>query len=119
MESIFKSWKSSIQDLSQGPIKNVSTIDPTLKKSADKTVTQFFTELDKLKGKLYRSLKESKKVQMQRIQRVQNNLYPNKNLQEREVAFIYYMNKYGLDLWDKLIDDLLDENMESHKLIYV
>lgn len=119
LESIFKSWKSSIQDLSQDPIKNVSSVDPTLKKSADKTVSQFFTELDKLKGKLYRSLKESEKVQIQRIQKVQNNLYPNRNLQEREVAFIYYMNKYGLDLWDKLIVDLLGENMESHKLIYV
>lgn len=119
LESIFKSWKSSISDLSKDPISKVSEIDPTLKKSADKTVTQFFTELDKLKGKLYRSIKESEKVQIQRIQRVQNNLYPNRNLQEREVAFITLMNKYGIDLWDKLIDDLQDEEMNSHKLIYL
>lgn len=119
LESIFKSWKSSVTDQSNIPITEVSKIDPTLRKSADKTVTQFFTELDKLKGKLYRSIKESEKVQIQRIQRVQNNLYPNRNLQEREVAFITYLNKYGLDLWDKLIDDLQSEEMKTHKLIYL
>lgn len=119
VESIFKGWKSSIMDHSIGPISKVSEIDPTLKKSADKTVNQFFTELDKLKGKLYRSIKESEKVQLQRIQRVQNNLYPNRNLQEREIAFITLMNKYGIDLWDKLIDDMRDEEMNTHKLIYL
>jgi len=119
LESIFKSWKSLITDLSKVPISKVSQIDPTLKKSADKTVTQFFTELDKLKGKLYRSVKESEKVQIQRIQRVQNNLYPNRNLQEREIAFITFMNKYGVDLWDKVLDDLQIEEMNTHKLIYL
>lgn len=117
LESIFNDWKVSITNQSKDPISRVSDIDPTLKKSADKTVTQFFTELDKLKGKLYRSIKESEKVQIQRIQRVQNNLYPNRNLQEREVAFITFLNKYGLDLWDKLIDELQDEEMNTHKLI--
>lgn len=119
LEPLFKNWKLSITDLSKVPFSKVSEIDPTLKKSADKTVTQFFTELDKLKGKLYRSIKESEKVQMQRIQRVQNSLYPNRNLQEREIAFITLMNKYGLDLWDKLITDLQDEELNSHKLIYL
>lgn len=119
LESIFKNWKTSITDLSKAPITRVSEIDPTLKKSADKTVTQFFTDLDKLKGKLYRSIKESEKVQIQRLQRVQNSLYPNRNLQEREFAFIAMMNKYGLDLWDKMIVDLQSEELNSHKLIYL
>lgn len=119
LESIFKSWKSSVTELSKVPISKVSEIEPTLKKSADKTVTQFFTELDKLKGKLYRSVKESEKVQIQRIQRVQNSLYPNRNLQEREVAVITLMNKYGTDLWDNLIVDLQGEEINTHKLIYL
>lgn len=119
LEYLFKSWKKSITDHSKDSISKVSDIDPTLKKSADKTVTQFFTELDKLKGKLYRSIKESEKVQIQRIQRVQNSLYPNRKLQEREVAFIALMNKYGLDLWDKLIFDLREEELNTHKLIYL
>ena len=119
LESIFKGWKSSITDHSESPISKISEIDPTLKKSADKTVNQFFTELDKLKGKLYRSVKESEKIQIQRIQRVQNNLYPNRNLQEREVAFITLMNKYGLNLWDKMINEIRDEELKTHKIIYL
>tara|TARA_R100001143_G_scaffold63591_1_gene72990 strand:+ start:13322 stop:14941 length:1620 start_codon:yes stop_codon:yes gene_type:complete len=119
LETIFKNWKSSVSDLSKDPITRVAQIDPTLKKSADKTVTQFFTELDKLKGKLYRSVKDSEQVQIQRIHRVQNSLYPNRNLQEREVAFISLMNKYGIDIWDKLIEELKSEETNTHKLTYL
>ncbi len=119
LESMFKKWKSSVSEVSDDPILKVSEIEPTLRKSADKTVAQFFTELDKLKGKLYRSIKEGEMVQIQRIQRVQNNLYPNRNLQEREVAFMNYLNKYGLELFDELIENLKDEVSDSHKLIYL
>lgn len=119
LETMFNNWKSLISDLSADQILKISDIDPTLRKNADKTLTQFFTELDKLKGKLYRSVKESEKVQIQRIQRVQNGLYPNRNLQEREVTFITYLNKYGIDLFDKLIESLKDEKSDSHKLIYM
>lgn len=119
LEFMFKNWRSSISELSGDFIQKVSDIDPTLNKSADKTVSQFFTELDKLKGKLYRSIKESEQVQIQRIQRVQNHLYPNRNLQEREVPFITYLNKYGVGLFDEFIVNLKDEVPDSHKLIYM
>lgn len=119
LESLFENWKSSISNLSEIYIPEISNIDPTLRKSTDKTVTQFFSELDKLKGKLYRSIKESEKVQIQRIRRVQTNLYPNRNLQEREISFITYLNKHGLDLCDRLIDELDKDELNTHKLIYL
>ncbi|MEX2463082.1 MAG: bacillithiol biosynthesis cysteine-adding enzyme BshC [Balneolaceae bacterium] len=119
IEPLFQKWKDSVREVSESGINRVAGIDPTLKKSADKTVTQFFTELDKLKGKVYRSIKEDEKVQLKRIQRIQENLFPGMNLQEREVAFFYFMNKYDVDLWDRLLTQFESEDPSTHKLIYV
>ena len=119
IETIFKEWKSSVKKESDGQVGKVAEIDPTLKKSADKTVSQFFTELDKLKGKLYRSVKDDEKTQLKRILKIQKNLFPDMNLQEREVAFIYFMNRYGMDIWDQLYDQLADHQPDSHKIVYL
>lgn len=119
IESIFRDWKSTVSEASKGQVKKVSDIDPTLKKSADKTVSQFFTELDKLKGKLYRSVKDNEKIQLNRIQKIQNHLFPDMNLQEREVAFIYIMNRYGIEIWDRFIEQLKDHEPNSHKHLFL
>lgn len=119
IETIFRNWKENVSEISNVQGKKVADIDPTLKKSADKTVTQFFTELDKLKGKVYRSVKEDEKIQLQRIQKIQNQLFPDMNLQEREVAFIYIMNKYGIDIWDRFLDQLSDHEPNNHKILFL
>ncbi len=119
IEYIFRDWKSKVSEASKNQVKKVSDIDPTLRKSADKTVSQFFTELDKLKGKLYRSVKDDEKIQLKRIHKIQNHLFPEMNLQEREVAFIYIMNRYGIDIWDRFMEHLNDHEPNSHKHLYL
>lgn len=119
IESIFRNWKSSVKKSSDKEVAKVAEIDPTLKKSADKTVNQFFTDLDKLKGKLYKSVKKDEKIQLKRIEKIQKNLFPDMNLQEREVAFIYYMNRYGLDIWDQLYERFSGQNPDTHKIVYL
>lgn len=117
IEEIFKRWKDSAEEISEQPVQEIEEIDPTLKGSSERAKTIFFTELDKLKGKTYRSLKEQEKTQLKRIRKIQNNLFPNGNLQEREVAFIYFMNKYGPDIWDRFLETFDNEIPDSHKLI--
>lgn len=119
VEKLFGIWQNSIIKESKRSIKEVSKIDPTLKKSAEKTLAVFFNELDKLKGKVYKSLKDSDKTQLKRIEKIKTSLFPNRNLQEREVAFIYFMNKYGTDIWDKLLTDFGNEKSDCHKIVYL
>lgn len=119
IEKIFDDWKSKAKDITDDKKKIIAEIDPTLESSAGKATAAYFTELDKLKGKIYRSLKQQEQTQLDRISRIQSNLFPGGNLQEREIAFIYFLNKYGLDLFDKVQEELLDEIPDSHKLIYI
>lgn len=117
IENIFDSWKNRVEEASKDRVEAVKKIDPTLEGSAEKAVVTFFSELDKLKGKVYRSVKDQEKTQLKRISKIKSNLFPNGNLQEREVAFIYFMNKYGLDIWDELLTVFENEQPNSHKLI--
>lgn len=119
IESIFQNWKITAEAVSADTIRAISEIDPTLEGSANKVNTGYFNELDKLKGKVYRSLKDQEKTQLNRLRRIQNSLFPDGNLQEREVACIYFMNKYGQDIWSQLLHELADDTPNSHKWIYL
>jgi len=119
IESLFAEWKRKVEDITSEMKPMVAEIDPTLENTAGKASATYYTELDKLKGKIYRSLKQQEKTQLNRISKIKNNLFPNGNLQEREVAFIYFMNKYGLTVWDDIFDSFEQEMPNNHKLIYL
>ncbi|WP_340102992.1 bacillithiol biosynthesis cysteine-adding enzyme BshC [Rhodohalobacter sp. 8-1] len=119
IEKMFGIWRSQIDELSRAKRDKIGDIDPSLKGSVGKAKATYFSELDKLKGKVYRSVKEQEKVQIDRIKRIKNNLFPNDNLQEREIAFIFFMNKYGNDLWDRVIDKLSDEDPYNHLTLHL
>jgi bacillithiol synthase len=117
LETIFTDFKARVNELTILLKEKISEIDPTLENTAGKASAIYTTELDKLKGKLYRSLKQQEKTQLSRIRRIKQSLFPNGNLQEREIALIWYMNKYGPDLWDNLLDSLSTEEPVNHKII--
>lgn len=119
LEKIFGDWKQRINSITDEKKKVIGEVDPTLKNTAGKASSTYFSELDKLKGKLYRSLKQQEKTQIERILKIQSNLYPNGNLQEREIAFIYYLNKYGTDLFNEILQSLGNQESDTHKLIYL
>lgn len=119
IEKLFGMWRSQIEELSKVKRDEIGEIDPSLKGSVGKAKAAYFSELDKLKGKVYRSVKEQENVQLDRIKRIKTNIFPNQNLQEREIAFIYYMNKYGLDIWDRVVVQLENEEPFKHLKLHL
>ncbi|REL38215.1 bacillithiol biosynthesis cysteine-adding enzyme BshC [Rhodohalobacter sp. SW132] len=119
VEKMFTVWQNHIEELSRVKKQQISEIDPTLAGSVGKATAAYFNELEKVKGKVYRSMKKQDQIQIDRIMRIKQNLFPNGNLQEREIAFVYYMNRYGLNIWDYLMDALQDEEPFSHKMIWL
>ncbi|MFH5885363.1 bacillithiol biosynthesis cysteine-adding enzyme BshC [Halalkalibaculum sp. DA3122] len=120
IEAIFGDWKEKVKQIAEGHTSEIREIDPTLEGAAGKATAVYFGELDKLKGKVYRSVKQQEETQLKRIRRIKANLYPEGALQERTVSFIYFMNKYGMDIWDQLLDTLEEkERLDQHKLIYL
>lgn len=117
IEQIFSEWQERVESVSEVHKKKIINIDPTLEGSVGKANAIFNSELDKLKGKTYRAIKQQEKTQLNRIRKIKSSLFPNRNYQEREVAFIYFMNKYGIDIWDHIFDKLEQEIPNNHKQI--
>ncbi len=110
-------WLSELSAVSQKYIDAIGREDPTLKASADKLVTEFESSIDRVKGKLIRSVKQKEQTGLNRVHRVKTSLFPDNGLQERTISGIYYMNKYGMDLWDRVIDAFMAERADRHFVI--
>ncbi|TYP95089.1 bacillithiol biosynthesis cysteine-adding enzyme BshC [Fodinibius salinus] len=120
LETFFTDWKEKVQQLVNPKKRDIADIDPTLEGAVGKANAAYFNELDKLKGKVYRAVKQQENTQLKRIRRIKANLFPDNELQERLVAAMFYMNKYGIDIWDDLLESLdEDEEFNRHKLIYL
>ncbi len=111
IEGVFSAWKDSINKLSEKPNQFIKEIDPTLEGTAGKVVAGFENEIDKLKGKVYRSIKQQEHTQLSRIAKIKSQLFPN-GLQERSVSPVYFMNKYGVNIWIKLLKDFEEEELD-------
>lgn len=120
IEALFKKWKEGIEDLQTYQTKAISNIDKTLEGASKKAQANYFNDLNKLKGKIYRAVKKNEETQIKRIHRIQRHLFPNGNLQERTLCSIYYMNKFGVDIWERLLQNIeREESFSHHKLIYL
>lgn len=120
IEAIFNEWKEKVEEVAETKKKQIAEIDPTLEGAAANATSTYYNELDKLKGKVYRAVKKQDETQLKRIRRIKGSLFPGDELQERVIGAIFFMNKYGIDLWDELLDSLdKDEQFDHHKLIYL
>lgn len=119
IEAIFDSWKAEEREVTSSHLETISSIDETLEGAVEKAQATYFNELNKLKGKVYKAVKKRKNIQLNRIHRIRQNLFPGGQLQERTICGIYYMNKFGPDIWDRLLDHLEEMTLNDHKLIYL
>jgi uncharacterized protein YllA (UPF0747 family) len=74
--------------------------------------------LNQLKVKALEAQKKKYEITLRQIDKITANLYPDKNLQEREINFLFYANKYGLDIINKIYEEL-EINVFEHQVIYL
>ncbi len=118
IEALFNKWKQEIKTTSGHPSEIIRDIDASLDGTVGKTISGFDTALDNLKGKVYRSIKQQEHTQLQRIRKIKAQLYPGGGLQERMVSFMYFMNKYGINVWDEVLEQFENEDLDlSHHYI--
>jgi len=71
-----------------------------------------------LKNKTIKSQERNFEAAIRQISKAQNSIYPNDNLQERELSIINFVNKYGIDFFDWLYNEL--EIMEfKHQVLEI
>ena len=81
-------------------------LDKTLVEAADNAGSKMQHQLESLRARAARAELRQSELVSRHAQQLSNSLYPNKTLQEREIAGLYFLGRYGLDLLRQLYASL-------------
>jgi bacillithiol biosynthesis cysteine-adding enzyme BshC len=84
----------------------ISRIDATLDAAARSTRGRMQDDLKKLRGKLLQAVKRKNETVRRQFLHAQAQAFPGGHPQERDVGFIYFLNKYGDGFIDRLCEEL-------------
>lgn len=94
----------------------LTLIDKTISDTTGKTKQRVDEALVYLKGKAVEAERRKHEVTIKQLTKVRNVLYPNGSLQERELNFIYFANKYGMDILKWIFNELAINKFE-HQIL--
>ena len=86
--------------------KEVVQIDPTLEGASRSTLSRMQDDLKKLHGKIIQAAKRKDETLRRQFQNARAQAFPGGEPQERVVGFVYFLNKYGPALVDRLYTEL-------------
>lgn len=93
-------------------------VDPTLGEAVKGGRDKVFYQLNNLRTRFVHNRSKRDETTQQQIERLFAVLYPNKNLQEREINVAYFLARYGYELIDRLYQEVEVGN-NDHKLVYL
>jgi len=94
----------------------LQSLDKTIADSADRYKQKILTTLNEFKGKANEAQKRKFETALRQITKTSYAVFPNAALQERELNYFYFANKYGKDFIKLLFDELAINKFE-HQII--
>lgn len=120
LQSAFEQASSGLSEALDEIRKQLQRLDPTLVAAAQTAASKMRHQIERLRGKSARAELRRNEVIGRHAEVLSNLLYPGKNLQEREIAGIYFLARYGLGLiatlHTELSTDCLDHQIISLEL---
>jgi len=118
LNDIFNNSNNKINLLFDELKQELFRIDKPLSESVSKYRERSLQLLNELQSKAIKIQEGKFDTVIRQINKLTNILYPNQNLQEREINFIYFYNKFGADIFDKIFEELSIQQFE-HQIIYL
>ncbi|MGD0036606.1 MAG: bacillithiol biosynthesis cysteine-adding enzyme BshC [Bacteroidota bacterium] len=116
VEELFSNTIGTVSESLTSLKDGLESIDPTLVPAMENTLVRMQGALNGLKEKTLAAQVRQHEISLRQLDKVAISLFPNSNLQEREMNIIYFLNKYGLELLRWLRSELvLDKFM--HQII--
>jgi bacillithiol biosynthesis cysteine-adding enzyme BshC len=102
----------AIEERMEALTRAVAQLDTTLEGAVRSTIGRMQDDLKKLHAKIIQAIKRKDETLRRQFQHAQAQAFPGGQPQERAVGFVYFLNKYGSGLVDRLSEDLpLDQGM--------
>ena len=112
----FNESRKSVLDALECLRKDVKLLDPTLLEALNHSKEKIAYQLTRLQGKLARSTLQRSEILAKHKKLLLRFLFPQKNLQEREVSGIYFLGHTGYELLSRIYDRIKISSSD-HQLI--
>jgi len=109
-----RAFSDQLDRLEESLRRTDATLAASVKLAREKVTYQ----IDHLRTKFVHASARRDESAYRQVERAYNTLFPNKNLQERELNIFYFLSRYG----PGIIDDLyraVEIGFSNHKLLYV
>lgn len=116
LNSVFNEAILNIKNSLEPVNEKLISIDKTLSEIANKSKERIEQSIEFLKSKAIEAEKRKHEATTRQLGKVRNVLYPNNELQERELNFIYFANKYGMDIFKWIYSELVINKFE-HQIL--
>jgi bacillithiol synthase len=115
-DDIFKQTETQFEYAMDQLKEKLFEIDKTISDSSSKYKQKIFSYLGELKNKALEAQNKKHEVTIRQAERITASLFPNSNLQEREINMIYFLNKYGLSIIKQIFEET-EINKFEHQVI--
>jgi uncharacterized protein YllA (UPF0747 family) len=116
IDAVFKDAGRHLHQAINDLKPSVEQVDQTLVKAAEGTRAALLKEMEKFKARVVRAEKQNQEQVCTQLEKAKINLYPGDGLQERTLSALYFLNKYGLDLFKRLETDFSPDT-SAHQVI--
>jgi bacillithiol biosynthesis cysteine-adding enzyme BshC len=96
--------------------ESLKTLDPTLVEAASRAASKMHYQVNRLEKRAAQAELRRTDILSRHAAQIENALYPNKSLQEREIGGLYFYANHGPELIDRLID-LAQARCPEHKVL--
>ena len=114
----FDESRKSVVHALEGLRKDIEVLDPTLLEALTHSRDKVVYQLDRLQGKLTRSALQGSENLAKHEKLLLRFLFPQKNLQEREVSGIYFLGRAGSEVLHRIYECVQVRSSE-HQLIEI
>jgi len=116
IEPAFDDSRKRMNELFDELEQKIDELDPTLKDAVKKGKDRSLNNIDQLFDKAKKARERQHDTALRQIEKARTLIFPNGSLQERELNFIYFAHKYGLDIIKWIFDQVLINKFE-HQVI--
>jgi bacillithiol biosynthesis cysteine-adding enzyme BshC len=106
VEGALQAASRAIGEYMSAVVGAVPAVDPTLEGAARSTLGRMDHELRALHTKVIHAAKKRDETLRRQFNRARAQAFPGGHLQEREIGFVYFLNRHGASLVDVLARDL-------------
>ena len=112
----FEQARRAVEVAMQRASGSLQKLDPTLVEAAARASSKMRYQIDRLEKRAAQAELRRTEIIIRHAAQIENAVYPNKTLQEREIAGLYFYAKYGPELISRLVE-LAQTRCPEHKVL--